>query len=327
MTIDAEILRALRETTTGLSGADLSHKLGISRAAIWARIEELRELGYEIIASPHQGYRLVEIPDVLHADLLYSILPRNQLIGREIQVFNQTTSTNDICDKLARDGVKEGAVVFAESQTAGRGRLGRKWVSAAKKGLWFSVLLRPEFSPQQASRLTLGTAVALVRAIRETCGIEPVVKWPNDLLIKGRKIAGILTELSAELERVKHVVIGIGIDVNQTAADFPEGLSDIATSLRLELGRPVRRSDLACNCLMELERVYRKTTSGGFSSVAQEWESYCTTIGQRVTVTVGHQTWEGRVESLDHDGALLLRTEHGRVERILGGDVSIQKGR
>src|SRR5229473_134845 len=168
MTIDTQILTALRAMGEGgVAGTELSQKLGISRAAVWARIEELRSLGYEIEASPHLGYRLLNSPDLLHADDLLSSLGQTKVIGRDIRVFEETTSTNDVIEKLARDNVKEGVVVFAESQTKGRGRLGRKWMSPARKGLWFSVLLRPDLRPQAATQLTVASAVALRRAIEE----------------------------------------------------------------------------------------------------------------------------------------------------------------
>src|SRR5436190_24142199 len=208
MTTDAQILSALRsDENGGVSGAELSEKLGVSRAAIWARIEELRKLGYEIEASPHLGYRLLDSPDVLHADDLLSRLGKTKVIGRDIRVFQETTSTNDVVEKLARDGVREGAVVFAESQTKGRGRLGRKWASPARKGLWFSVLLRPHLRPQETTQLTVAAATALRRAIQEQTGLQPEIKWPNDILLGGKKVVGILTELSAELDRVKHITL------------------------------------------------------------------------------------------------------------------------
>src|SRR2546430_8336291 len=160
MTLDAQILKALRENSGGTSGAELAQKLGISRAVVWTRIEDLRSLGYDIEASPHLGYRLLSAPDALHADDLLSRLGRTKIIGRDIRVFQETTSTNDVVEKFARDGLKEGIVVFAESQTKGRGRLGRKWSSPAKKGLWFSVLLRPDLRPHETTQLTVATAPA-----------------------------------------------------------------------------------------------------------------------------------------------------------------------
>src|SRR5207249_4264895 len=174
-----------------------------------AQIEELQALGYEIEGSRHEGYRLLHAPDVLLADDLLSRLGKTKVIGRDIRVFRETTSTNDVIEKLARDGVKEGVVVFAESQTQGRGRLGRKWISPSGKGLWFSILLRPTLRPQEATQLTIAAATALWRAIHTETGLSAEIKWPNDLLLRGKKVAGILTELSAELDRVKHINLGI----------------------------------------------------------------------------------------------------------------------
>ena len=178
MTTDAKILSALRENHDGVSGADLAEQLGISRAAVWARIEELRGLGYGIEAGPHFGYRMVNEPDVLLADDLLGRLGRPKVVGRDIRVFEQTTSTNDVIEKLARDGVKEGVAVFAESQTRGRGRLGRKWISPGRRGLWFSVLLRPDLRPQETTRLTVASATALLRAIEAETGLNSKSNGP-----------------------------------------------------------------------------------------------------------------------------------------------------
>jgi BirA family biotin operon repressor/biotin-[acetyl-CoA-carboxylase] ligase len=272
--IDAQILAGMRGGGC-VSGAELASRLGISRAAVWARIEELRQLGYEICASPHQGYRLVSVPDVLHADDLLSRLPPEGVVGRDIRVFQQTTSTNDVVEKLARDNVAEGVVVFAETQTKGRGRLGRVWASPRGKGLWFSILLRPRIRPQETTRLTVAAATAIARAIRLETGLHAEIKWPNDILIQRRKVAGILTELRAEVDRVKYVILGIGVDVNLTVQDFAPELRPIATSLRIECGRPVRRPDQAAANLGELDRDYARTCSGEFDSVAEEWSRHC----------------------------------------------------
>ena len=324
MTTDAQILTALRSASEGgVSGAELSQKLGISRAAIWARIEELRQAGYDIEATPHLGYQLVSSPDALHADDLLARLGKTKVIGRDIRVFEETTSTNDVAEKLARDQVKEGVVVFAESQTGGRGRLGRKWISPARKGLWFSILLRPNLSPQEATQLTVASATALRRAIATHTGAKAKIKWPNDILIDGKKVSGILTELSAEVDRVKHVILGIGVDVNLNAAEFPADLRKIATSLKIETGKTISRADLAVAILRELDNDYARITSGNFEAVAHEWEEHCGTLGQSVTIHIGDRRVHGHAEALDDDGALLLRTEHGRLERVIGGDVTL----
>jgi len=325
MTTDAKILSALRANPDGVSGAQLAEQLEISRAAIWSRIEELRQVGYEIEAGPHFGYRLVSSPDALHADDLLARLGKTKVIGRDIRVFEETTSTNDVIEKLARDGVKEGAVVFAESQTKGRGRLGRKWISPTHKGLWFSILLRPNLRPQETTQLTVASATALRRAIQSETGLKPEIKWPNDILIGGKKVAGILTELSAETDKVRHVILGIGIDVNQDADEFPAELKKIATSLKIETGEMISRAELATEILRELDADYARICSGKFAAVADEWEGHCTTIGKDVTVQIGGRKLRGCAESLDDDGALLLRTEHGRLERVTGGDVTLEK--
>ena len=326
MTTDAEILSALRAADeVGVSGADLAEHIGVSRAAIWARIEELRQLGYDIEASPHLGYRLLSSPDLLHADDLLSRLGKTKVIGRDIRVFEQTTSTNDVIERLARDGAKEGVVVFAESQTRGRGRLGRKWMSPTRKGLWFSILLRPELRPPQTTQLTVATATALRRTIESETGLKPEIKWPNDILIGGRKVAGILTELNAELDRVRYIILGIGVDVNMSAADYPADLRKFATSLKIELGKPVSRPALAAAALQELDIDYARVCNGQFEVVADEWEKHCTTIGRRVTIQAGERSVRGRAETLGEDGAMMVRTEHGHLERVIGGDVTLEK--
>jgi len=325
VTTDAKILAALRAHPVGVSGAQLAEQLAISRAAVWARIDDLRKVGYDIEAGPHFGYKLVNSPDALHADDLLARLGKTKAIGRDIQVFEQTTSTNDVVEKLARDGVKEGVVVFAESQTKGRGRLGRVWQSPTRKGLWFSILLRPNLRPQETTQLTVISATALRRAIRAVTGLTADIKWPNDLLIGGKKVVGILTEMSAEVDRVRHIIIGIGVDVNQNAGEFPEELRKIATSLKLEAGEEVCRAELATEILRELDLDYARVCAGKFPEVADEWEAACVTIGKNVTVHTGDRKFRGRAESLDDDGALLVRTEHGHLERIIGGDVILEK--
>lgn len=323
--IDTEILTALRAARGGaVSGAELSQRLGVSRTAIWARIEGLRLLGYEIAASPHQGYQLTGSPDLLHAEDLHARLGRTRVIGRQIRVFQETTSTSDIVEKLARDGVKEGVVAFAESQTRGRGRLGRTWSSPARKGLWFSVLLRPDLRPLQATQLTVACATALRRAIGARTGLQPAIKWPNDIMVQGRKVAGILTELNAELDHINYLVVGIGVDVNQASGDFSPELRKTASSLRIESGRPVSRPDLAVAVLQELDRDYHRVISGRFAELVDEWAQHCDTMGKEVSIRVGTRVVRGRAEALGDDGALLVRTDHGHLERVVGGDVTLR---
>jgi BirA family biotin operon repressor/biotin-[acetyl-CoA-carboxylase] ligase len=325
MTTDAKILSALRAHPDGISGAQLAEQLQISRAAIWARIEDLRQVGFDIEASPHFGYKIIGEPDALIAADLLARLGKTKVVGRDIQVFERTTSTNDVVEKLARDGVKEGAVVFAEAQTKGRGRLGRVWQSPTRRGLWFSVLLRPDLRPQETTQLTVISATALRRAIKNVAGLSAEIKWPNDVLLGGKKIAGILTEMSAEVDRVRHVIIGIGVDVNQDANEFAGEVRQTATSLKLAADEEICRAELAAEILRELDADYARVRAGKFPEIADEWEAACVTIGKNVTVHVGERKFRGRAESLDDDGALLVRTEHGHLERIIGGDVTLEK--
>jgi BirA family biotin operon repressor/biotin-[acetyl-CoA-carboxylase] ligase len=326
MTLDSEILSALRAAgERAISGAELAQKLGITRAKLSSHVTNLRKLGYEIEPSPHFGYQLLRSPNALHADDLISRLGPTVTVGRDIQVFQETTSTNDIVDKLARDGVKEGVVVFAESQTRGRGRLGRRWLSPSGKGLWMSVLLRPKLPLEAVTQLTIASATALARAIRAQTDLRPEIKWPNDLLLKGRKLAGILTELSGELDKVKYIILGIGVDVNLKPADYPSELRQLATSLHIESGHEVDRAALATAILRELDKDYLRVSTGGFDELADEWEAQCTTLGQEVLIQMGMHKLRGRAESLDSDGALLVRTHHGHLERVSGGDVTLVK--
>jgi BirA family biotin operon repressor/biotin-[acetyl-CoA-carboxylase] ligase len=324
MTVDAKILSALRAAPLGVSGAELARQLDMTRAGVWAHIEEWRALGYDIEASPHLGYRLLGAPDVLHADDLSARLGKVRVVGREIHVFQETTSTNDVAARLARGGAEEGAVVFAESQTKGRGRMGRAWISPAGKGLWFTVLLRPDCPPQGTTQLTVAAATALARAITLQTGLVPEIKWPNDILIRGKKIAGILTELRAELDRVQEVLLGIGMDVNLEADDFAGDLRRTATSLRIETGQKVNRAELAVAVLRELDRDYQMVMEGHFDVLAEQWEARCSTLGCQVAIRFGDRVIRGRADSLDNDGALLVRGLHGHLERIVGGDVSME---
>ncbi len=323
--MDTHILRALYEAEHGVSGADLCRRLGVSRTAVWARIEALRALGYDIAANPHEGYRLLQSPDALFAPDLRARLNPSAILGRDIRVLDRTESTNDAVQQLAGEGHAEGLVVFAETQTQGRGRLGRHWASARGKGLWFSVLLRPTMAPSETTQLTAAAATALVRALHAETGLALNIKWPNDILIRDCKVAGILTELNADLDHVRHIVLGMGINVSHSPSDFPVELRAQAISLRQAAGKPVHRASLAAAVLRELDRDYRRILARDFDSVSEEWESHCSTLGREVAISQGPRTLRGRAEALDPSGALLLRTEHGRLERITGGDVQLIK--
>ena len=325
MTVESKILSTLRAAgDRSITTIDLALKLNVNRSILARHINQLRTLGYEIETSPHLGCRLLRSPDLLHADDLLARLGSTKVVGRDIRVFQETTSTNDIVDKLARDAVREGVVVFAEAQSRGRGRLGRRWLSPSGKGLWFSLLLRPKLRLELVTQLTIASATALTRAIRTQTDLRPEIKWPNDALIRGKKVAGILTELTAELDTIRYVILGIGLDVNLAQAEIPQELATKATSLQIECGHKLDRAGLAAAILRELDRDYARVTGGEFDVLVDEWEAQCTTLGHHVTIQIGNRKIRGRAESLDSSGALLLRTHHGHLERVTGGDVTLE---
>jgi BirA family biotin operon repressor/biotin-[acetyl-CoA-carboxylase] ligase len=302
---------------------DLRRQLKLSASAVMAEIAELEKLGYTIESHPHFGYRLLGTPDRLTADDIKARL-KTKRIGSEILVFEETASTNDVVEHLAKSGAREGLVVFAESQTRGRGRRGRAWVSPRGKGLWFSVLLRPSLPPTAASRITVAASVAVARAIRETCRVEARIKWPNDVIVNGRKLAGILTELRAETDEILLAILGIGIDVNCEREDFPSDLARVVTSLKMETGSSQDRVSLAVQVLAALDEWYELALTD-FEAVVDEWAKLCTTLGHQIVVTMGQRRVEGFAQALDSDGALLVRCDSGQLERILGGDLAVER--
>lgn len=301
------------------SGEALSDKLGLSRTAVWKHVESLREKGYRIDAAPARGYRLVEVPDRLSTLELAPLLNTHD-IGRVVHYEEACTSTNEIAYQLAREGSFHGELVIAERQTAGRGRRGRTWVSPSGLNLYCSIVLRPELPPQRAPELTLVTAVALAQTLRDA-GVEAQIKWPNDVQVGGKKIGGILTELSAEPERVHFVIVGVGVNLNAQPTDFPDDVSTVATSLAIARGERVPRALFTAAFLTRLEEWLDTHAEEGFEPVRAEWKQLAVTIGQQVLVKTERAELQGFAEDIDADGALLVKTADGRVERILAGDV------
>lgn len=315
-----QILRLLmRQSSAFVSGAKLSQELGVSRAAVWKQIESLRTRGYLIEAARSRGYRLLESPDHLSPDGISARL-QAKIVGRELVYFEQTDSTNLQALQLGEQGAAEGTVLVAESQQGGKGRLGRNWLSPAGVNLYTSVLLRPRISPWDAPQLTFLSAVAVARAIQQVCGLDARVKWPNDILIGGRKVAGLLNELSAETDVIHFVVLGIGLNINMQADQFPSTLRYPATSLAIEKGHPLSRVEVACAIYEQLDELYQLYLEKGFDPIRLAWESFFDLVGCRVRVESAGQTLNGLVQGIDSDGALLI-AGGGRVERILAGDV------
>lgn len=301
------------------SGELLSDKLGLSRAAVWKVVESLRKKGYRIDAAPARGYRLVEVPDRLTSLELSPLLTTHD-IGRSIHYFETLGSTSETAQRLAAEGAFHGEVVVSEEQTEGRGRRGRRWASPPGLNLYFSVILRPELPPRRAPELTLLAAVALARALRDS-GVQAEIKWPNDLEVGKQKIAGILTELTADPDQVQHVILGVGVNLNATAADFPPELRPTATSVLLSRGQKVPRALFAAALWARLEELLDLHAEQGFQPIRQAWKELSSTLGQEVLVKTEERELRGRAEDIDETGALLLRLQGGSLERVLAGDV------
>lgn len=320
--MQSKILELLRSVGDGfISGEDIAGKLGVSRTAVWKHINELKRAGYDIVSQPHRGYALREAPDILLSNELRPLL-NTVTIGREIIHYDAVSSSNNEAKRLAIAGAKDGTVVVAEEQGAGKGRLSRGWFSPHGKGIWFSVIIRPPFLPQDAPKCTLMAAVAIVRAVRKY-GLDLGIKWPNDILYEGKKLVGILTEMNAEMERINYIVIGTGVNVNIWPEDFPEEVRDIATSLAMAKGEEIPRKELFARILNAFDDLYQSVLKEGFASVLDEWRQYTVTLGRVVNVVGVKETFYGDAVDIDEDGALLIETPGG-IRKVLAGDVSIR---
>jgi BirA family biotin operon repressor/biotin-[acetyl-CoA-carboxylase] ligase len=293
----------------------------VSRAAVWKHISQLRRVGYEIDTVPFAGYRLVSRPDLLLSAEIKAGL-NTKRFGKEVYAFQETSSTSDAAAALARGGAEEGILVVADRQTAGRGRMGRSWESASGVGIWMSLILRPQIPPMNVPRVTITAAVAVSEVIREETGNEAPIEWPNDVILRGKKVAGILTEMVAEQDRVEFVILGIGLNVNHTEKDFTANLKTTATSLYLEDGVRRNRTYLLQRLLERLEDLYDMLQQEKFGEIAARWSANSYTLGRRVRCTTDGRPVKGVAESLASDGALLVRTDSGLLQRIITGDVS-----
>ena len=295
-----------------ISGQELAASLGISRAAVWKAVASLRAEGYEIEASK-RGYRLSALPDLLTEDLIREGL-RTELLGRRIIAAEALPSTNAEAKRFAAS--EEGTVVIAEVQTAGRGRMERSWHSP-QGGVWMSVILKPQIPPAQAFRVNIAAAVAVARALEGLYGLEVKIKWPNDLMVGGRKVSGILTEVGADMDRREYAVVGIGINANLDPAALPEGWR--ATSISTELGRKVLRAELVQRVLEEVEGACEEMEAST-DLLLEEWSIRSATLGRRVRIVTRVCEFEGLAEALQADGSLAVRRDGGLLERVIAGD-------
>lgn len=319
--MDDEILRLLRESSSPfLSGEEISHRLKVSRTAVWKRITHLRNMGYKIGASTRSGYRLIQSPDLLTSVEIKSNL-KTKWVGKKIHHFHRLGSTNSQAYQLALNGCEEGEVVIAESQEKGRGRLGRHWFSPPFLNLYLSVILRPKISPLQASLVTLMAAIATADAIQKFSGLIPLIKWPNDILLRDRKVAGLLNEIHSEMDQIHFVILGMGVNLNMEEKMFPREIRTVATSLKIEMGETISRKAFLQFLLFELERWYMIFLREGSAAILKAWRDRADIKGRRVKVNSFGEAIVGTAIDVDSDGALILETTEGKRKRIVAGDI------
>lgn len=305
-----------------VSGQAMSDGCNVSRTAIWKHIQALRNRGYEIESSTKKGYRLISSPDLVSPLEVEGNLT-TKIIGCNYQYQESTESTNTVARNLAIKGAKEGTIVIAEEQVAGRGRIQRGWFSPYTKGLWMSIILRPPFLPMEAPKCTLMAAVAITKAFHELGLTDARIKWPNDILVNGKKIVGILTEMQSSMEQIHFIIIGIGVNVSIKKDEFPEELQEIATSLAME-GISVSRTKVLATIAKYLEAQYLDVCENGFKKVLEDWRKLSMMLGKEVQVNEINNSYTGFADDIDCDGNLMVTLHDGSVKRVVAGDISVR---
>ena len=307
---------------TFLSGQHLAELIGCSRTAVWKHIEELRKEGFELEAVRNKGYRIVKTPERITADEIRLGLTTN-FIGKNIHYEESVESTQKIAHRLSNEDEPEGTIIIAEEQRSGKGRMDRTWHSPKYTGIWMSLILRPNIPLTKAPQLTLLTAVAIVQAMEEETGLQPEIKWPNDVLLNGKKVTGILTELQAEADRIHSIIIGIGINVNQKKEDFPSELQEKASSLFIEKGEVISRAGLIKSFFKHFEKLYLLYLDQGFFPIKLLWEGYAVSIGKILKARTLTNVIEGKALGITDEGVLKLEDETGFVHHIYSADIEV----
>ncbi len=319
-----DLLKLLRDSCPGfVSGAKLAASLGVSRTSVWKHIRSLEREGCSIEAVPSKGYRLTALPDVIIVSDLYPAGRSTRVVGSDIRYFPEIASTNTVAMELAQKGAREGTVVLAETQTGGKGRLGRSWASP-RGNVYLSVVLRPTAPISKAPLIMLLGAVAVASAVHRYPGLEAGIKWPNDVLLAGKKVCGLLSEMSAEPDRIRHVILGVGVNVNMDLRDLPSDVRLLATTLAASAGKRVDRTTFLQHLLDELDRWYA-TFLEDEAAVLAAWRSLNITLGRRVAVGGGGPAIAGLARDVDEGGRLLVELDNGTVRRVAAGDVTIEK--
>ncbi len=315
-----KVIKVLKEYSGSyVSGETLAQLSGITRAGIWKQINQLREMGYQIDSTSRKGYCLIKVPELNPFEIVDGLTTRQ--FGRVIHFQPEVDSTNRWAKRLASDGAAEGTLVLAESQTQGRGRLGRSWASTPGKGIWLSLILRPKISAAELAGMTILTAVSMAQAIYNTVGIQVLIKWPNDLIYNNRKLVGILAEVNGEADLVNYLIIGLGLNVNQTASDFPAELETIATSLRLVERKQLSRKLILQEFLRVFEANYGAIGTAGLAEIIRYAKLHSATLGKAVRINQGQRILSGEAVDLGQDGSLWLKEASGAMVRVYAGEI------
>ena len=317
-----KILKILRNTDGYLSGQELCEQLGISRTAVWKYMKQLKEEGYEIQSVQNKGYCLMEVPDVLGESEIKSRM-ETQWVGQRVYFYEEIDSTNTQAKRLAEEDAPSGTLVVSDCQVKGKGRRGRVWTSPKGEAIYMTILLRPQIRPDRASMVTLVMGLSVVQSIRNVLGLETSIKWPNDVVLNRKKLVGILTEMSAQMDYIEYLVIGTGINANMTA--FSEELKDKATSLRMEMGRPVNRAALiaeSMKCFEKNYEIFEKTQD--LSGLMEDYQAVLANLNQPVRVLEPGHEYSGIARGINEKGELLVEREDGTVTAVYSGEVSVR---
>ncbi|KPK78670.1 MAG: hypothetical protein AMJ89_00770 [candidate division Zixibacteria bacterium SM23_73] len=321
-TVEEELVGVLEKNNHRfLSTKDISLKLGVHPYVVYQAVRELRRWEFQIQSERGKGYKLVKSPDLILPGEIKKNL-KSKIFGKKIYSYRKVGSTNVLGFRLAEIGAEEGTLLVADEQSKGKGRMGRSWYSPPRLGLWMSLILRPDIPPFKAPGLSICAGLALAQAILEMTGIEAKIKWPNDCLIDGKKVGGILLELSAELDRINFVIVGIGVNVNHSTQDFPRNLSQTATSMKIKLGKDLSRLALLTSFLEKFERIYLDFKKNGLSPQREMIKSYSSLLGKKVTVKFGKEKIEGMAENIDENGSLVIKTQKGE-KVVTAGEVTV----
>ena len=323
MTTKNRLLAYLKENKgSWVSGESLSSQMSVSRSALWKHVRSLKQEGYRIESSPKKGYLFRESPDLLFVEEIGQGLKTRWLGKGHIDYYTETDSTNIRARTLVMAGAAEGSIVIAETQTAGKGRRGRPWFSPREKGIYISVIVRPAIPPVETPKLVLLSSITIAELLRTRMCLKAEIKWPNDVLVNGKKVAGILLEVGTEMDAVDYCIVGLGLNVNIPQDSFPDDIKDSATSLLIESGKHVSRVHLVQDYLMLFEQYYERFIDGRGGDIVARWKKLADIVGRRITVDLSGRIYSGNVTDVDDNGALMITDTTGNTHRVFSGDVT-----